>query len=112
MRITGVEVALSRNAGVEAHASIVLDDRIVVHGLRISNGAEGLVLSMPSRRSRDGGWAEVAFPTDGILRRRIEDLVFRKYQESLWRNDPPPAAAMALPVPRSRVDVSCDGESA
>jgi stage V sporulation protein G len=54
---------------------------IVVKGLRIVNGANGLFVSMPQHQGKDGKWYSTVFPTTKDIQKQLSDLVLEAYQE-------------------------------
>lgn len=68
MAITDVRIKkVNDNTKVVARASVTFDSAFVVHGFSIVNGKKGLFVSMPTFKSKDGGYIDVAHPitTDG-----------------------------------------------
>ena len=70
---------------LKAWASITLDNSLVIKDIRIMEGANGLFVSMPSRRGRDDKFYDTVFfikqdDRDAISRKIME--VYHKKQES------------------------------
>jgi stage V sporulation protein G len=77
--ITSVRVLPIGEDRLKAFATIVLDGRFVVSNLRVVRGKSRLFVAMPSRRTRDGRYRDVAYPVDRELRERIEAAVLDAY---------------------------------
>ena len=85
MEITEVKVfpVRKKDDKLKAFATITLDDRFVVRDLKIINGNKGLFIAMPSRKRKDGSYADIAHPLDNDTRKMIEDTVIKEYNKAL-----------------------------
>jgi len=54
---------------------------VVVKGLRVVNGSNGLFLSMPRHQGKDGKWYETVYPVTKEMRKQLSDLVLTAYKE-------------------------------
>ncbi len=54
---------------------------IVVKGLRVVAGANGLFVSMPRQQGKDGKWYNTVYPADKQIQKQLSDLVLAAYQE-------------------------------
>lgn len=84
MEVTEVRVRrVSDGEGkVRARCSVVLDGEFVVHGVKLVEGENGLFVSMPSRRTSQGRYVEVAHPLTAEMREKIRAAVERSYAAS------------------------------
>lgn len=71
------------NLGVtKAMANIVLNDQLVIRGLRVKDGVNGLFVSFPLDPFFAGEESRsVCFPLTRQLREHIENVVIEKYQQ-------------------------------
>ncbi len=84
MEITEVRISPSKGGKVRAFASIVIDDCFVVNDLRIVESRDGqLMVSMPTRKARNGQRRDIAHPLNSETRRRIEERVLAAFRESV-----------------------------
>ncbi len=87
MQITDVRV---RKVGMEgkmrAVVSITLDGEFVVHDIKVIEGEKGLFIAMPSRRSADGEYKDVAHPINSETRERIQAIILEAYEVALQNN--------------------------
>ncbi|MBO8126780.1 MAG: septation regulator SpoVG [Firmicutes bacterium] len=85
MQITEVRIWPSRNgeSKIKASASIVIDGAFIVHELRIVEGANGLFVAMPSRKTADGSFRDIAHPITPEAREEIQNLVLEEYKKRL-----------------------------
>ena len=62
--------------------SITFDDEFVVHDIKVIEGEKGLFIAMPSRRSVDNEYRDIAHPINPETRERIQRLILQKYEEN------------------------------
>lgn len=81
MRITDVKIKLlSRDdSKLRAVASITIDGEFVVHDLKVIEGTDGLFIVMPSRKTPDGQYKDIAHPLKTEVREQIKDAVLAAY---------------------------------
>lgn len=81
MQITDVRVRrIEREGRMKAIVSITLDNEFVVHDIKVIDGEKGLFIAMPSRRSTDGEYRDIAHPINSETRDMIQNMVLEKYQ--------------------------------
>jgi stage V sporulation protein G len=80
MEITQVRVFPVEEDKLKAFVSIVLDECFVVSDIKIIQGANGLFVSMPSKRSRNGSFRDIAHPLNNETRRMIEERIVGEYR--------------------------------
>ena len=86
---TGVQVFPQANLGeTKALATVVLNDQLLVRGLRVVESCNGLYLSFPKELCGNTPRA-VLFPMTRQLREHIENCVLEKYQEVFGAKDAP-----------------------
>lgn len=82
MNITDVRVRkVSKEGKMKAVVSITLDDEFVVHDIKVIEGEKGLFIAMPSRKSSDGEYRDIAHPINSATRNEIQTIVLQKYEE-------------------------------
>ena len=65
MTITDVRVRkIAKEGKMKAIVSITVDDEFVVHDIKVIEGDKGLFIAMPSKRSADGEYRDIAHPID------------------------------------------------
>ena len=62
--------------------SITLDEAFVIHDLRVIEGNSGLFVAMPSKRTPDGEFRDIAHPINSDMRQEIQDAVMKVYDET------------------------------
>ena len=83
MNITDVRVFPVGEEKLKAFASIIFDDCFVVSDIKIIQGDQGLFVSMPSKRRKNGTFRDIAHPLNSETRRVIEERILEKYREVL-----------------------------
>jgi stage V sporulation protein G len=100
MRITEVKVFPVQEEKLKAFVSIVLDECFMVNDIKIIRGKDGLFISMPSRRKKNGKFKDVAHPLNNDTRQMIEGLVLGEYDRLTGAGDEArPMAAERAPRP-------------
>ncbi len=81
MDITEVRVTLREEPRLKAFVNVTFDDDFVVRGMKVIDGRNGLFVAMPSRRSKDGTFRDIAHPINNDMRKRLEDIVLEEYHK-------------------------------
>ncbi len=84
MNITNIRVRLvnaSEGSKLRAVASITIDECFVVHDIKIVEGAEGMFLAMPSRKTPSGEFKDIAHPLNTETRERLLKEILKVYEE-------------------------------
>lgn len=97
MKITDIRILLRDDDKLKAFVSVTFDDAFAVRGMKIIEGVKGMFLAMPSRKTGEDVYVDVAFPINRETRAWLEGHVLRAYREAL--GDQPPGDA---PRPRPR----------
>lgn len=80
MAITDVRIKKANdNTKIVAKASVTFDNAFVVHGFSIVNGKKGLFVSMPTFKSKDGDYIDIAHPITSDGRTAIIKKIMGAY---------------------------------
>jgi len=83
MEVTDVRLRRVETDGrMRAIASITLDNEFVVHDIRVIDGNTGLFVAMPSKRTPDGEFRDIAHPINSGTRSKIQESVLAAYADS------------------------------
>ena len=83
MNITDVRVRkISKEGKMKAVVSVTIDDEFVVHDIKVIEGDKGLFIAMPSRRSSDGEYRDVAQPINTSTRERLQAVILEAYEKA------------------------------
>ena len=91
MEITEVKVFPIQEEKLKAFVSIVFDQCFMVNDIKIIQGRDGLFISMPSRKKKNGEFKDVAHPLNNETRRMIEEKVLAEYDRVLMERGDSPA---------------------
>lgn len=81
MQITDVRIRKVEKEGkMKAVASITIDNEFVVHDIKIIDGDNGLFIAMPSKKTLDGEYRDIAHPINSETRDRIQRSVIQAYE--------------------------------
>ncbi len=81
MKITEVKVYPVQDSGrLKAYATMVFDDCFIVRDLKIIEGDNGLFVSMPSRRRKDG-FRDIVHPLNSETRKLVEDSIVEEFKK-------------------------------
>jgi stage V sporulation protein G len=111
MEITEVKVFPIQEEKLKAFVSIVFDQCFMVNDIKIIQGRDGLFISMPSRKKKNGEFKDVAHPLNNETRRMIEEKVLAEYDRELNQRGEAPAdrgerALLRTPPPAAATDVA------
>jgi stage V sporulation protein G len=82
MQITDVRVRkVTKEGKMKAVVSITFDNEFVVHDIKVIEGDKGLFIAMPSRKSGDGEYRDIAHPISSETREKIQTVILAKYRE-------------------------------
>ncbi|MET0619885.1 MAG: septation regulator SpoVG [Thermoanaerobaculia bacterium] len=97
MNITQVKVFPVAEEKLKAYVSIVLDDCFLVSDLKVIHGPNGLFISMPSKRKKNGEFKDIAHPLNRETRERMEKRILEEYEKvkMLPPPGPPPTETSA-----------------
>ncbi len=81
MEIGDVRIRLVQNTEgiLRAVASITIDGCFVVHDIKIFEREGECFIAMPSRKTPDGEYKDIAHPINSETRERIRDAILTQY---------------------------------
>ena len=85
MNISDVRIRLAQrdDSKLKAVASITIDNCFVVHDIKVSEGTDSLFIAMPSRKTNDGEYKDIAHPLNTETREQLKELILAAYQTEL-----------------------------
>ncbi len=81
MEITQIRVFPVQEEKLKAFVSVIFDDCFVVSDIKIIQGNNGLFISMPSKKRKNGTFRDIAHPLNNETRRKFEEKIIEKYKE-------------------------------
>ncbi|HIU48057.1 MAG TPA: septation regulator SpoVG [Candidatus Avimonoglobus intestinipullorum] len=84
MQITDIRIKKITTEGkMKAIVSVTFDDAFVVHDIKIIEGQDKLFTAMPSRKTPDNEFKDIAHPINSAMRELLEGEILKKYEELL-----------------------------
>ena len=78
MTITDVRIRkIAAEGKMKAIVSITFDNEFVVHDIKIIEGQNGLFIAMPSRKTPDGEFKDIAHPINTDTREKIQSSILK-----------------------------------
>ena len=74
---------ITKEGKLKAVVSITLDNEFVVHDIKVIEGEKGLFIAMPSKKSSDGEYRDIAHPINSSTREMIQSVILDRYQDSM-----------------------------
>ena len=63
------------------------DQVFVVHDIKVIEGEKGLFIAMPSKKSADGEYRDIAHPINTETRAMLERIILEEYEKSALQED-------------------------
>lgn len=84
MQITDIRVRkINAEGRMKAVVSVTFDDAFVVHDIKVIEGQDKLFIAMPSRKTPEGEFKDIAHPINAETREILHSSILKKYQETL-----------------------------
>ena len=81
--ITNVKLIKTQgNFRVKGIASITIDDSFVIHDIKLIETQEGLYVAMPSRKTPDGLFKDIAHSINAETRELIQKAIINEYEKN------------------------------
>ena len=93
MEITDVRIRKVSDEGkMKAIVSVTFDNSLVVHDIKVIEGGDKLFVAMPSRKTPEGEYKDIAHPINTDMRSSLEHSILEKYQTALIEESENPNA--------------------
>lgn len=80
MEITELRIRKVMTEGrLKGYVTITFDDCFVVHNIKIIEGDAGLFIAMPSRKTADGKYKDIAHPINMDFRAELQERILSDY---------------------------------
>lgn len=88
MKVTDVRIRrLNQEGKMRAIVSVTLNNQFVVHDIRVIEGTGGLFVAMPSKRTPNGEFKDIAHPINAAARQEIQEAILNVYLKELQNAD-------------------------
>lgn len=83
MKISDVRVRIVKkdDSKLKAVASVTFDDCFVVHDIKVIEGTEGYFIAMPSRKTGEGDYKDIAHPIKTEMREELIKVILSAFEE-------------------------------
>ncbi len=83
MNVTDVRVRKVTNEGrMRAVVSVTFDNEFVVHDIKVIEGSNGLFIAMPSRKTPEGEYKDIAHPINTETRAKIQEAILSEFEKA------------------------------
>jgi len=84
LQITDIRIRKIYEEGrMKAIVSVTFDESFVIHDVKVIDGQNGLFVAMPSRRTPDGEFRDIAHPINPDARELIQSAVLKAYEQAI-----------------------------
>lgn len=82
MQISDVRVRIVKkdDSKLKAVASVTFDNCFVVHDIKVIEGNEGYFIAMPSRKTNDGEYKDIAHPIKTEMREELIKTILDAFE--------------------------------
>lgn len=88
MTITDVRIRKITSEGkMKAIVSVTFDNEFVVHDIKVIEGQNGLFIAMPSRKTPDGEFKDIAHPINTSTREKIQVSILEAYEKAILEDE-------------------------
>ena len=82
MKITDIRMRkMANDTKMKAVVSITIDEEFVIHDSKVIEGEKGMFIAMPSRKSADGEYRDIAHPIKSETRAALQEMILAEYQK-------------------------------
>lgn len=84
MEITDIRIRqMSEEGKMKAVVSVTFDNSFVVHDIKIIEGQDKLFIAMPSRKTPENEFKDIAHPINMEMREKLQERIIDKYESTL-----------------------------
>ena len=93
MKITDIRVRkVAKQGKMRAVVSVTFDNEFVVHDIKVIEGDRGLFIAMPSKKSADGEYRDIAHPINSEMRGLLQTQILEAFDKASEEADEAPEA--------------------
>ncbi len=90
MEITDIRIRkINTESRMKAVVSVTFDNEFVVHDIKVIESQNGLFIAMPSRKTPEGEFKDIAHPINAITREKIQKAILDKFEATAVSDAPP-----------------------
>lgn len=82
MKITNVTIKkVNDESNLKGYVTVVLEDCLAIHNLKIVNGLNGLFIAFPSQKGTNDKYYDVCHPITQSFREMLTDEILKEYNK-------------------------------
>ena len=82
LRVANIGRSSIAGSVLKAVASITIDNEFVVHDIKVIDGEKGFFIAMPSKKTADGEYRDIAHPINSTTRDAIQNKILEAYENA------------------------------
>lgn len=83
MEITDIRIRkIDAEGKMKAVVSVTFDNEFVIHDIKVIESQNGLFIAMPSRKTPEGEFRDVAHPINAAAREKVQKAILEKYESA------------------------------
>jgi stage V sporulation protein G len=83
MDITDVRIRKVTGEGkLKAYVTVTFENAFVIHNVKVIEGENGVFIAMPSRKTKNGEYKDVAHPINSDFRAQMQERILKEYDEA------------------------------
>ncbi|WHH57602.1 septation regulator SpoVG [Petroclostridium sp. X23] len=84
MEITDIRIRkINAEGKMKAVVSVTFDNAFVVHDIKVIESQDKLFIAMPSRKTPDGEFKDIAHPINADTREALQQAILDKFESTL-----------------------------
>lgn len=84
MEITDIKIRKIIEEGkMKAVVSVVLDNKLVIHDIKVIKTEEKIFIAMPNKKMPDGTFKDVVHPLESTFRKELETRILEEYEKNI-----------------------------
>ncbi|MBE7053297.1 MAG: septation regulator SpoVG [Ruminococcaceae bacterium] len=88
MEITDIRIRqIAQEGKMKAVVSVTFDNAFVVHDIKIIEGVDKLFIAMPSRKTPENEYKDIAHPINMEMRELLQQRIIDKYESTILQEE-------------------------
>ncbi len=89
MKISDVKIRLIKKdeTKLKAVASIVIEDSIALHDIKIIENDNGMFIAMPAKKTENGTYRDIVHPINKDTRDMLTNIILDAYNQAVTENE-------------------------
>ncbi|MCR5145590.1 MAG: septation regulator SpoVG [Lachnospiraceae bacterium] len=88
MQITDIRIRrIDKEGKMKAVVSVTIDGEFVVHDIKVIEGEKGMFIAMPSRKTAEGEYKDIAHPIKSETRERLQNMILEAFEKQVNEED-------------------------